>query len=489
MKNLLYILSISLAITGCDISDFGDTNQNVNGPTEGNTASLLSGAMTNFASWGLYSRSTYPTLYVQYFMKPIAPTPMLYDERGWDWQSYYVQLLSNLSEVIETVSAPDAASDPAILANGALENQKAVAMIFKAVVFKRVTDLFGDVPYSDALNIETFTPRYDQQEDIYAGMITNVRAARDMINVASDGPTGDAIYGGDMDMWIKFANSFLMQLSIQLSEVSSSKVNPQAEFVSALAHPGGVIEMLEEEAWHIFDVENGFYNPWNQVDSTFYGVSMELVSSLKGRGENKVTSNTTFDNRLLVVMADTSESGLPYGFQDYDSTSSDIASILFASGTPMPLLTAAYTWLNRAEAAERGWSSENVTELLSNGIKASFVSFEALYNQEDTLSLGDGASYALARVEDAAEVGNRQVIAEEKWIALYPIGFDAWSEWRRTEIPILKPAADAMNNGEIPRRGNYPGEEASLNNSNYRSAVSRLSPPTDNNTSRIWWNQ
>jgi len=168
---------------------------------------------------------------------------------------------------------------------------------------------------------------------------------------------------------------------------------------------------------------------------------------------------------------------------------SDIASVLFDAGTPMPLLTAAYTWLNRAEAAERGWSSENVTELLSNGIKASFVSFEALYDPYDTISMGDGATYALARIADAAEVGNSQVIAEEKWIALYPIGFDAWSEWRRTEIPVLKPAADAMNNGEIPRRVNYPGEEASLNTSNYQSAVSRLSPPTDNNTSRIWWNQ
>jgi len=491
MKKLCYILSITLAITGCDISDFGDTNQNVNGPTKGNTSSLLSGAMTNFASWRLGSRPTHPTLYVQYFMKPIISNAMLYAEIEGVWQSYYVQLLSNLNEVIEIVSAPDADFDPAIVANGALVNQKAVAMIFKAVVFKRVTDLYGDVPYSDALNIETLTPRYDPQEDIYAGMITNVKAARDMINIASDGPTGDAIYGGDMGMWIKFSNSFLMQLSMQLSEVSSSKVNAQAEFASALDHPGGVIETLDEEAWHRFDVVNGFLNPWNRERPTDYGVSMELVSSLKGTGENKVTSNTTFDNRLLVVMADTSQAGLPYGFQDYEDedANSPIASVLFSPGTPMPLLTAAYTWLNRAEAAELGWSSENVTEMLSNGIKASFVSFGALFDPENALDLGDGAAYALARIADATEVEFMQVIREEKWIALYPIGFDAWSEWRRTEIPILRPAADAINNGEIPRRVNYPGEEASLNTSNYKSAVSRLSPPTDNNTSKFWWNQ
>jgi hypothetical protein len=188
-------------------------------------------------------------------------------------------------------------------------------------------------------------------------------------------------------------------------------------------------------------------------------------------------------------MADTSEAGLPYGFRDYDDPSSDIAGVLFSPGTPMPLLTAAYTWLNRAEAAERGWSSENVIDMLSNGIKASFASFAALFDPDEVLGMGDGTAYALARVADATVVGNMQVIGEEKWIALYPNGFDAWSEWRRTEIPLLRPAADAINNGEIPRRVNYPGEETTLNNSNYQSAVSRLSPPTDNNTSRFWWNQ
>jgi hypothetical protein len=330
---------------------------------------------------------------------------------------------------------------------------------------------------------------YDHQEDIYAGMIANVKAARDMIDMNSSGPTGDAIYGGDMEMWIKFANSFLMQLSIQLSEVSSTKVNAQAEFASALAHPGGVIETLEEEAWHMFDPANGFYNPWNHVEPIAFGVSMEFVSSLKGTGDNKVTSNTTFDKRLLVIMADTSEPGLPYGYEEYEDPKADIASVLFLPDTPLPLLTAAYTWLTRAEAAELGWSSENVTDMLSNGIRASYASFGALYDPLDTLSLGDGDAYALARVADAAVAGNRQVIAEEKWIALYPIGFDAWSEWRRTDIPELMPAADAMNNGEIPRRVNYPGEEASLNTSNYQSAVNRLSPPTDNNTSRFWWDQ
>jgi len=489
MKKLfLIILSIALSITGCD--DFGDTNKNVNGPLEGNTASLLSGAMTNFGGrQGRPYRIT-PTLNVQYFMQLVYNDEMLYADYAGNWQSYYVQVLSNLKEVITIVSDPDAGLDPAIVANGALENQQAVAMIFKAVVFKRVTDLFGNVPYSDALSIETLTPAYDSQEAVYTGMIANVKAARDMINLAAAGPTGDAIYGGDMDKWVKFANSLLMQMAMQLSDVSSS-INAQTEFTSALNHAGGVIETLDEEAWYSYDTQNGFNNPWNWMRPADYGVSQELVSSLKGAGANKRTSNTTFDNRLLVMMADTAEDGLPYGYLNYQSASAGVASVLLDPGTHLPILTAGYTWLNRAEAASMGWTAEDVGTMMTNGVMASYASFGALYDPDDALAVGDGAAYAASRVADfgVAAGGEMQVIAEEKWVALYPLGYDAWSEWRRTEYPSLLPAPDAINSGEIPRRYNYPNDEVTLNTTNYNSGVSSLSPATDNNTSRVWWNQ
>ncbi len=490
MKKLfLIILSIALCVTGCDISDFGDTNKNVNGPLEGNTSSLLSGAMTNFATrQGRPYRIT-PTLNVQYFMQLVYNDEMLYADYAGAWQSYYVQVLSNLEEVIDIVSAEDAILDPAIVANGDLANQQAVAMIFKAVVFKRVTDLFGDVPYSNALTIETLAPTYDKQEDIYAGMIADVKAARDMSNVDADGPTGDAIYGGDMTKWVKFANSFLMQMAMQLSDVSSSKVNVEQEFSSALNDAGGVIETLEDEAWYQFDTQNGFNNPWNWMRPADYGVTEELISSLKGFGNKSVTSNTTFDNRIKVMQEDTVEIGLPYGYLDYELPSASVASILLDPATPLPLLTAGYTWLNRAEAASRGWTTENVTEMLGNGITASYASMAALYDPDDELGLGDGAAYALARVADVATVGELIVIGEEKWVALYPLGYDAWSEWRRTEIPALTPAVDAINSGEIPRRYNYPNDEVTLNTANYNSGVASLSPASDNNTSRIWWDQ
>lgn len=488
-KIILTLLSIVLIFTGCDTVDFGDTNDNVNGPTDPNTATLLSGAMTNFSTrTGRPYRIT-PTLYVQYFMQHVYNEEMLYADAPGYWSSYYVQVLSNLNEVINIVSDETNASDPVIINNGALVNQQAVAMIFKSIVFKRVTDLFGDAPYSQALTIETLTPAYDSQEDIYAGMIADVKAARDMINTSAAGPTGDAIYGGNMAQWQKFANSFLMALSLQLSEVSSSKVDAQAVFVEALGHSAGVIDNIADDALYTFDVQNGFDNPWSWMRPADYGITRELVSSMKGAGLNKVTTNTTYDNRFNLITNDPTAEGHPYGYlNNVEGANSPVGDVVIDAGTQLPLLTAAYTYLNRAEAAAKGWTSEDVNAMLTAGIQASYSSFSYLY-EAGAGTIGDGAAYAAARVADIATApgGAEQVIGEEKWIALFPLGFDSWSEWRRTGYPILTPATDAKNDGNIPTRYNYPSDEVTLNAAGYSAGVGALSPAQDINTAKVWW--
>ena len=147
-KILLAILSVVLLFTGCENVDFGDTNENVNGPMDPNTATLLSGAMTDFSTRRGRPYRITPTLNVQWLMQLVYNDEMLYSNYPGYWQSYYVQVLSNLESVIEICSAEGADVDPVVTVGGAVENQIAVAKIFKAVVFKRVTDNFGDVPYS-----------------------------------------------------------------------------------------------------------------------------------------------------------------------------------------------------------------------------------------------------------------------------------------------------------------------------------------------------
>lgn len=481
-------------MTACESVDFGDTNVNTNGPSTVNTASMLSGGITSFLLVRGRTYNITPTLYVQYFMQLVYNDEMVYANYPASWYSYYVQRLSSLQEVINILSDPDVGSDPAVMVNGDPANQMAVAMIFKAYMFKRVTDLYGDVPYANALDVEaTLTPVYSSQEDIYAGMIANVQAARDMIDLTKAGPTGDPIYGGDMELWVKFANSFLMTLSLQLTETGTTAVSPSGVFTDALGHPGGVIESVADEAWFVPDVDNGFNNPWNWMRSADYGVTAELEQSMKGAGEYKVTTNTIYDDRLAYIMADTSQVGLPYGFLDYTENQADVNPNFISAGVPLPVLQAGYTWLHRAEAAARGWTSETVSDMLTNGILASWESFEALYEPGTGIAIpeGNAETYAAGRVADMATApgGELQVIGEEKWLAIFPLGFDSWAEWRRTEYPVLAPAADAINDGDIPRRYNYPSEETTLNTANYDAGVGALSPAQDINTARMWWDK
>lgn len=488
-KILVLILYILLIGTGCEKIDFGDTNKNVNGPAELSTAQLFSGAITNFSTRAGRPYRINPTLYVQYFMQLVYNEEMLYADVAGYWQSYYVQVLSNLNEIIEICSDPQSADSPVLISNGAIENQLAVAMIFKSVVFKRVTDLFGDIPYSEALDPDILMPAYDSQEDIYKSMIADVKAARDMIDTGKAGSKGDVIYNGDMAKWQRFANSFLMSLTLQLSKVYPGSSGFAAnEFLGAVTHPAGMIETLDDEAWYTYDVLNSFDNPWNWMRPADYGMTREFLDAMKGNG---FTSNSMRDNRIDLFVADPSIEGLPYGYSSYSGSNSQVAPVIIDAGTSLPLLTAAYSYLHRAEGAARGWSTEDVSEMLDKGIKMSYISGQALYDPDNELNIGDGAAYAAARVADMATApgGALQVIGEEKWIALFPLGYDAWSEWRRTGYPALTPAADALNNGEIPRRYNYPSSEPTLNSPGYNSGVSALSPSTDNNTSRMWWDQ
>ena len=496
MKKIKYlILSLLLAqgFVACENVDFGDLNKNTNGPSDPYTAGLLSGAIMDYATTTGRDGLMRPTLYVQYQSQVTYVDEMLYNAIPISWYGYYVDPLSSLQLVIDYCS-DEANQTPALLSQGSVENQIGVATILKAVVFKRVTDSYGDIPFSSALGgTEDISPAYDKQEDIYKTLISDVKAARDMMDASTNAPTGDIIYGGDVDNWKKFANSFIMQLSIQLSKKFPAAGGYAAtEFNSALTNANGVIETIDEEAWFHFEDNAGFRNPWNANRTPDYFLSKEFTDALQGVGGLSPTSNTTYDSRIEVI-ADGVGDGVPYGYEDGSGAGAVSVSNdnYWNNVTPLPLLTASYTFLNRAEAASMGWTSENANTMLRSGIELSFETLENLSSiAGSTVSIAkDGQSYAAARIADAATVGIAQVIGEEKWISLFGQAFDTWSEWRRTGYPALVPGTDYFNDGNIPRRYLYPTEESTLNGTNLSTGISGLLPAEDKNTAKVWWDQ
>lgn len=510
----LFLCILVAGMVACDSVDFGDLNEDDDVPQEASVEGLMAGGMNRFFTNAGRSYFNNPNLYVQYQAQSTYTTEMTYGENPYSWTAYYSGVLSNFKEIYEITTAEEIPNT--VRGFGHPDNQAAVAEIMSAVVFKRVTDIWGPVPYSngdgsvgEALRgLDNVTPAYSDQQTIYQNLIERVKAARDMIIVskAAAGPTGDVLYGGDMAKWQKFANSLILQLALQISDADPAFA--EQEFVAALNHSAGVIEDVADEAWYNYQNAPGAENPLSQNRGSDYVLADTFTDALEGNTNNDSTvvySNTTYDDRLS-VFASLDASGGRYGIAGIVNSGASISDAISSAGSDLPYMTAAYTYLNRAEAAELGWTNESAATMLTNGIMLSYESVDTHWDEDDELN-SDGSGFAAQRLVDAAaaEGGLAQVIAEEKWVALFPMGFNAWAEWRRTVdetnwtnmrggnhydpkgYPGLYPAVDATNGGVIPRRYIYPSSEAGSNSSSYSDGVSRLSPSQDNNSSLFWW--
>ncbi len=484
MKKLsLLILLILVTLSSCERIDYGDLNKDPFGVTNPNSDAFLRGAMMNYFTVSGRNYLTKPALYCQYQSQTQYTDEQRYNEAPGSWSAYYRSSLAPLKTVIET----------SVDTRGNTANLNATAQIMYAVVFKRITDTFGDIPYTDALQGgDNPNPVYDKQEDIYHDLISKVKEARDMFddNAFTLDANTDLVYQGDISKWRKFANSMIMSMAIQLSNKYPSASDFAATaFNEALNNSFGVMESVSDDAIYTPDTSGSsatnydFSNPWSQLRPADYRMSDEFTDSLQGETvvdpENRNrTSNHTYDNRLNFMVNDPTMDGLPYGYATYaDYTAAQMNINLRSPGSPVKIFSSAYTYLNRAEAALLGWTSEDANQMLRNGIENSFMSWGAT----------GGNSYATARLADATTEGLAKVIGEEKWVALYPSGFDAWAEQRRTGYPELLPSPDPFNNGTIPGRIPYPDDESASNPTNYNIGVQGLTPPEDKNSSKVWW--
>lgn len=504
IKYVIFTFLFASSILSCDNVDFGDINENKNGATEPATSGLLSGAIMSYATFTNRTGVTIPTLLVQYQSQVTYTDEMLYAQNPYSWATYYQAVLFPLSEIIRINSDP-ANHTAQLLQQGDPEDQIAVATIMRAIVMKRVTDVYGDVPYTAAFQgLDEITPEYDTQENIYKGLISDVKAARDMITTTGTGLKGDILYNGDLSKWRKLANSLILQMTLQLSKKYPGPAEYAAtEFNAALTNVHGLISTVAEEAWFTYADLAGFRSPWFANRTADYFMSAEFVNALNGcdvcptvSGIVTVnpTSNRFLDPRKQVFIrsgAHQTREGVPYGYNDLSGSGrAQMSTTYYWNATAtLPVMTASYVYLNRAEAADLGWTGEDATIMLTNGMTVSFASLNAKTATTSTPLNLDGSAYVAARLAQIGSFPILQIIREEKWVSLFGQAYDAWAEWRRTGVPTLLPATDSYNGGVIPRRFQYPGEEATLNGPNYDDAVSRLSPGEDKNVAKGWWDQ
>ncbi|HEX6965147.1 MAG TPA: SusD/RagB family nutrient-binding outer membrane lipoprotein [Gemmatimonadaceae bacterium] len=387
------------------------------------------------------------------------------------------------------------------------------AMVLQTWSFDYLTDLFGDVPYSDALKGDStgdsaLKPKYDKQSDIYTGMfktLTDAVTAMDAGGAAGLGGA-DPIYGGDLGEWEKFANSLHARLAMRI--VNVDETTARAELKAAFTAPGGVIESNADNAELRWPGDGVYNNPW--------------TDNFKGRDDHRMAKPfmdilvANNDPRLPIWAQPVQDSsvyangygGMPNGLSQAEAgtwtgTASRPGAIFWPGATsigvigspanaslPSYLMTAAEVDFIKAEMAERGFDPFNAGQakgFYEDGIRASMEQWGVTDQAAiDAYLAGPNVAYKGDGTGTSGDPGLKQ-IAVQKWLALFTDGSQAWFEWRRTCQPQTIVAGPAAIIPTVPRRYEYSTTEQTVNADNLAAAVADLDGGKDDFTSRMWW--
>ncbi|GGH18308.1 SusD/RagB family nutrient-binding outer membrane lipoprotein [Mucilaginibacter phyllosphaerae] len=477
LKYSTIILSgaILLSVTACK-KDLEEINKNPNASETAQPDYLLTGTTKAIADtyWGTANNMDASLLFVQNWSKIqyTDPDRYIYTNSSFQelWTTGYTRGITNLNQLIKTA---DAQANP---------NYKGVALVLRSWVFTLLTDNYGDIPYSQAANIKEYlTPVYDKQKDVYFAVLEDLRSAQEALNAAGPAISGDIIYGGkpnQIGLWKKFANSLRLRIALRIADREPEKAKQVLADVQA--EGSGYISDNSEIAQLVYSTspnQNPISNLFDTRDD--YRISKTIVDKLFELN----------DPRLPIYASPTKDAtpktyvGLPNGLLVGDASAygftktSKPGTYFLAPNAPAVIISYAEVLFGRVEAAARGFTTENAADLYKQAITASLKQY----------GIADAAVTAYTTLPavqyDAANY--KKAIGDQKWIALFGQGLEAFAEWRRLDYPQLQPAAAGTLGGKIPVRFIYPGTEQSLNGTNYRAAVAAQG--ADALTTKLWF--
>lgn len=386
----------------------------------------------------------------------------------------------------------------------------AIAKIWKVVMYGRMTDYFGPVIYSH-FGEQSTSVAYDKQEDIYASFF---KTLDDATAVLKQNPTAngfgahDQVYAGNATKWLKLANSLRLRLALRIAYADPANARIQAE--KAISE--GIILSNDDNA-NVLSTTNSV-NILSRITYLIdFRASATMMSLLQGYNDRRLPeyfSPSVTGNQFTGI-----RNGLPAS--ERGSQLANITSFVGAKWlspdrkgtlTPNRILSAAEVAFLRAEGALRGWNmGGTVRELYNQGIALSLTERVAAtpvqiadYQNNTALpaALPDkwnspAVSNIPVKFDDAGSFERQlEQIITQKWLALYPDGWEAWAERRRTGYPRGY-ALIASENPQIPKTGlvrrvTYPPVEIATNRPAYDAAVGMLGGP-DENFTRVWWDK
>jgi len=463
------LLLLTLVFQGCN--DFEDLNTNPNEPTSVSSGVLFSSAIRNSAQTQANESFLLGNNIAQLSAKTLRAEVDFY---GWNafptvWEGFY-ESLTDVQQVIDiSIETGDTATQGA-------------AIIYKSWIYSVLTNAYGDIPYSEAMKgLEAnFTPAYDSQEAIYADLLSSLEQAVGMLSNGGS-VTGDLLYDGDTQKWVRFANS----LRLRLLMYQSGKQDVSAAF-AIIVNSGNIINSNDNQAAVTF--LNSFPNqfptiPLKQGDFDAVAISKAAVTVMEDLKDPRLSryarpDNEDFDAPVFTGVENGvggqtgSRLGLAY-FNYPGQITADQMGINYAEGL---IMTYSEVCFLVAEGIAKGWVSGDIATEYKKGIQASHDYYQvnyAPYGWNSFEDYYDNSGVAFAETED---------IWKQKWLSLYFSGLEPYFELRRwyNEVNgwdglsfVSAPIGTNLNNYELPSRFLYPGQEQSLNNANYQVASSR----------------
>lgn len=475
MKKLFLIILLATGVVACS-DDLSEVNVDTKAPTEVPADVLFSNATKNLIDQMVstnVNRGIFK-LVAQYWTETTYTDEANYnlverDINGSQWIILYRNVLKDLEEAKMILNEnPDSS-----LSEAQIQNQLAMIEVLQVFTWHVLVDTFGDIPYTEALDLENSTPVYDDDAAIYNDIVIRLDSAISQLNDGAGG-FGDAdyLYNGDAGQWAKFANSLKLRLALRYANVDDTK----AAKMATEAIQAGVFESHADNASMDYEASAPNTNPiWEdlvQSGRADFVAANTLVDRMNALDDPR--RNDYFAQNLGAGVYD----GGTYGANGNTQGNSTIYSERFEDPTLEGVLLD-YTEVEFliAEAAARGYITADAEAHYNEAITSSILYWDGTEAEANAYIAQPAVAYSQSNWIEK--------IGVQKWIALYNRGFEAWSSWRKLDYPKLPNAA--QSGLPVPLRFTYPVSEATLNGENWEAASSAIGG--DEQQTPVFWDQ
>jgi hypothetical protein len=393
------------------------------------------------------------------------------------YRTWYRDVLNDLEDSKKSISAEEAIGVEALAIQ---KNRILIVDMVEVYVWQTLVDIFGNIPYTQALDIKNINPRYDDAYTIYKDLIRRINEDITGLdgNYGSFGSddlfyNGLVPYGGDITMWKKFGNTMKVRLAIGIADADNT-----------------LAQNSIQEAWA------GVFAPGENCQILYPGGSManpiylDVVAT--GRHDWVIANtivdimNPLADPRLPFYMTQTDAGvylGGDYGAPNPYSQYSHLSAQILEETAPLVILDYTEVAFYLAEAAARTWTVGGTAESYYNAaIQNSILSWGGTQADVDAYLANPAVAYTTANGD------YKQKIGTQAWIAFYMRGQEGWNEWRRLDFPTLNiPPTPETDNGKVPVRFTYPVNEQTLNKTSYYEAASAIGG--DKMSTPIFWDK